>query len=304
MGTRAVLVVNGGSRRSAELAGPARLALEAAGIEIAEFIECAPDETETKLSSLRDRSGLVLVGGGDGTLGLAAGVFAGTEVTVGFLPFGTGNQLTKELGIPSDLEKAAQALASGKVVALDVARINGRAFMTVATVGLTTEIARNLVLKKQIGKLAYIPAAIKAAIRTEPFLYSLFVVGGETKGTAVQIVIGNGRSHAGPFWTAPDASLVDGNLTCYTVGPMSGREGAVTALFALVGTQNLLEGVNRFSGQAFKLSTQPPLPVVIDGEEAWFDSIEATIEPGALRALVPARYPVPAERLVQAALTD
>lgn len=297
-------MVNSGSRRSEESAESAKTALEEAGFEIEPYLPCQPDHLSQVLAELCESElPLVFVGGGDGTLSLAAGEFAHSQSVVGFVPLGTGNQLAKELGIPTDLAKTAVELAEGKVVSLDLARVNGRPLVTVATVGLSTEIARNLVLKQQIGKLSYVPAAIKAAIETEPFLYTLKTDDGTTTGTAIQIVIGNGRSHAGPFWTAPDASLSDGLLTCYTVGPMNGKEGAVAAGLALVGMQDRTEGISRFRGSSFELSTQPPLPVIIDGEEAWFDTIQASIEPGALQVLVPKAYVVPADRLIRGQLS-
>ena len=49
----------------------------------------------------------VVVAGGDGSLGTAAGVLAGGDVPLGILPLGTFNHFAKDLGIPLELEAAA-----------------------------------------------------------------------------------------------------------------------------------------------------------------------------------------------------
>src|SRR4051794_15792309 len=48
----------------------------------------------------------VVVGGGDGTVGAAAGVIAGTRIPFGVLPCGTLNHFARDAGIPVDLAEA------------------------------------------------------------------------------------------------------------------------------------------------------------------------------------------------------
>jgi diacylglycerol kinase family enzyme len=43
---------------------------------------------------------LLVVAGGDGTLGAAASVLAGTQTALGIIPFGTFNHFAKDLGFP------------------------------------------------------------------------------------------------------------------------------------------------------------------------------------------------------------
>jgi diacylglycerol kinase family enzyme len=49
---------------------------------------------------------VLVVGGGDGTLGSAASVLAGTKVALGVLPLGTLNHFAKDLGLPIELDAA------------------------------------------------------------------------------------------------------------------------------------------------------------------------------------------------------
>src|SRR5438477_4273099 len=54
---------------------------------------------------------LVIVGGGDGTIGAAAAAMIGTKTRLGILPLGTLNHFARDLGIPTDLDEAARLIA-------------------------------------------------------------------------------------------------------------------------------------------------------------------------------------------------
>jgi len=56
--------------------------------------------------AVKNGAGLVIVGGGDGTLTAAAGQLAKSKSVLGVLPLGTGNSFALSLGI-TDLEVAA-----------------------------------------------------------------------------------------------------------------------------------------------------------------------------------------------------
>ena len=55
----------------------------------------------------------IVVGGGDGTLGYAASVLAGTDIGLGILPLGTLNHLAKDLGLALDIDGALDVIAAG-----------------------------------------------------------------------------------------------------------------------------------------------------------------------------------------------
>ena len=78
----------------------------------------------------------VVVGGGDGTVGSAAGLLAGTDVPLGVLPLGTLNHFAKDLGMPLEVERACAAIAAGRTRRVDVAEVNGRVFVNNSAVGL------------------------------------------------------------------------------------------------------------------------------------------------------------------------
>lgn len=82
---------------------------------------------------------LVVAAGGDGTVNSVAAGLAGTGVAMGILPLGTANDLARELGIPRDLDAAAQRLVEGTPRSVDLGEVNGRPFCTVGGNALTAQ---------------------------------------------------------------------------------------------------------------------------------------------------------------------
>src|SRR5687767_888233 len=112
------LVVNGGSRKGREAGELARDRLAAAGGGEVRLY-AAPDGSQllaTLDEALASGPGLLVVGGGDGSVGAAAGKVAGTETMLGVLPLGTANDFARTLEIPSDLDGAVAAIVRGRVV--------------------------------------------------------------------------------------------------------------------------------------------------------------------------------------------
>jgi|GEM_PF-1447827 len=290
---------NEGSRRAAGEFNSALEALENAGIVFEEAKLCADHQELNDLVKSRTAAGakVVFVGGGDGTLGSVSEHFLRSETIFGAVPLGTGNQFAREVGIPNDLGAAAACLAAGRVAALDVGMCNDQGFLTVATMGLTTEIARGLVAKGVLGKASYGPAVLKAMQKVEPFHVEI-VGGSETiTGEMIQVVVCNGRTHAGPFLASPDATITDGMFDVYSLKPMSFGEMVGTGVLALAGKHTEVEEVDWMKTSTLSITTQPKIPVVLDGEEIWFDTLEFRVEKAGIKAIVGPDFRVPQERI-------
>src|SRR6185295_11411361 len=83
----------------------------------------APGSAEEAAALLRaapaDGYDLAVVAGGDGTVRLAVGSLAGSELPLGIVPLGTGNLLAATLGIPRDPSAAAARLATATTTTID-----------------------------------------------------------------------------------------------------------------------------------------------------------------------------------------
>lgn len=172
----------------------AREALKAAG---------GFDIREVEPASLADRvreaidSGArrVLVAGGDGSIGSAANVMAGTGTELAILPCGTLNHLAKDLGLPLDLEQAAQVGRSGIAVAVDSAVVNDRIFLNTSSVGAYVSFvrARDRIEHRLGYTIASIYAGIRLLVRMPTFRITVQVEGKEREYITPLVFIGVGE---------------------------------------------------------------------------------------------------------------
>ena len=99
----------------------------------------------------RQGCGLIIAGGGDGTINVIVNAIAGTGATLGILPMGTANDFARQLGLAQNLEVAARRIVSGRLKNVDVIAVNGRRFCTVGGLGLVTECAMSANRLKAAG---------------------------------------------------------------------------------------------------------------------------------------------------------
>jgi len=75
----------------------------------------------TKLANAaRDKYDLIIAAGGDGTINEVINGMANSKATLVIIPFGTTNVLACELGIPDNLEEAAELITKGKKIKMDL----------------------------------------------------------------------------------------------------------------------------------------------------------------------------------------
>ena len=114
----------------------------------------------------------VVVGGGDGSVSLAAHALAGTGKTLGVLPFGTLNLLARDLSMPAQIDAAIEAFGAARPRKVDLARVNGRFFHSLSGLGFFSQMARarEEVRGHPLGRLVDVGvAAFRALRRTSRF---------------------------------------------------------------------------------------------------------------------------------------
>jgi diacylglycerol kinase family enzyme len=148
----------------------ARGALEAVG----DFdIRDVPPATlgEHVKSAIAGGARRILVAGGDGSIGSAAGAIAGTGIELAILPCGTLNHLARDLSLPMNLEEAAQVAKTGHTVAVDAAVVNDRIFLNTSSVGAYVAFVRARErLERRVGyHLASLVAGVKLLVHMPTF---------------------------------------------------------------------------------------------------------------------------------------
>ena len=240
-----------------------------------------------------EKSEVVIVCGGDGTVMACVTALAGTDMPLALLPAGTGNLLARNLGIPLDDEEAALRIAlAGADRRIDVAAIEGHKFAVMAGLGFDAAMVRDAPegLKRAVGWPAYVVSGARH-LRGRGIRVRVTLDGGEPFSRRVQtVVVGNvGKLQAG-IPLLPDAEPDDGILDVVLIAPGSIVGWARVAGRVMARRGRVDRRVERFRAQHVLLETREPQPRQLDGDLIEDGtSMDIRIEPAALCVRVPAR---------------
>jgi len=168
---------------------------------------------------------LVVVGGGDGTLGRLAGILAEQGSALGILALGTRNHLARELGVPLDLPGAAALIAAGTVRAIDLARVNGEPFINNASVGLYPELVREREQRSTPKYIAAIPASFAVLKRLKHHRLQLSLPGPQSDSNVVTPMLFVGNNHY--------------TLEAGQIGKRDALDGGVLSIYAVAARRRL-----------------------------------------------------------------
>lgn len=236
----------------------------------------------------------VVAAGGDGTVALALRGTAGTTTPVGILPFGTGNQLALNFGIPLSLEEAVRVAVEGATERIDLGRIGDERFALIAGAGLDANVMAETTseMKSRLGVLAYFYAGLKNVVTAKPISYRITADEQEIEVQAVMVLLANaGLLGAGSLpvelQVAPKTSFQDGLLDVAVFAPRHLPDMAAmlwkVALKRYTGDDRMIF----LQARKVRVESDPPVAAQVDGEARGMTPIEAEIDPLAGRILVP-----------------
>jgi len=257
------------------------------------------DARRLAAQAVADGFDTVIAAGGDGTLnevlnGIGDAPEGFQRVRLGVLPLGTVNVFARELGLPTQPERAWQILRRGHERRIDLPYFFNDAaetreqiyFAQLAGAGLDSR-AIELVdwsVKKKIGPLAYVVAGLKAIGEPQA---EITVSDGTRSVTGELVLVGNGRKYGGDFRVFPDAKLDSGVLEI-CVFPKINWGVLARCGSRLLLTQTLPSaGVIRLRGPAFSLIAKTSTRFEVDGELAGHLPAQLGIVPAGLRVLIP-----------------
>jgi diacylglycerol kinase (ATP) len=288
---RALLLVNTRSRRGGELLRLAADKLKDHGITPIQG-ECGDREQMARcIKEYQDAVDLVVVGGGDGTMNAAAPGLVETGLPLGILPMGTANDLARTLGIPVDLDAAANIIVAGNRRRIDLGLVNGHPFFNVASIGLSAELAQQLTrdVKRRYGRLGYAVTAVRVLARARPFHATIASGDEAVRVKTLQIAVGNGRYYGGGNAVEKDAAIDDQRLDLYSLELSRAWKLALMARSFRYGEHGAWNEVRAIRAQEFDIRTRVPRPVNADGEIVTETPAHFTIRPAAVQVFVAPR---------------
>ena len=290
-----VLLNRGGGAVAADgqIAGKVEAALQAEGIEgTIELIDGG--DYAVRCRAIAERGDpLVIVGGGDGTIGAAASALVGTETRLGILPLGTLNHFARDAGIPTDLEGAVDAIANGVPRRVDIAEVNGKVFVNNSSVGLYPHMVRLREAQQAGGRskrLAMLSASLATLRSFRKHRLRIHAPGLEAPIETPLLFIGNNRYQVNLFGLGQREAIDQGELCLYAVRAHNRARllwAGLRGIFGRLDQQR--DFVTAYVTEAEIASDRARLGVATDGEQQWMETpLVYRVRPGALTIMVPA----------------
>lgn len=223
----------------------------------------------------------LVVIGGDGMVNLAAQAVAESSTVLAVLPFGSGNDFARGVGLPTEVEPAVDA-ALADPVAIDLMRIGERWAVSVATLGFSVAVNRRAnTMRHPSGSAKYTVATMLELrhLHAEPF--TLTVDGEERRRDAVLVTVANTSTFGGGMKISPAADPADGVLDLTLVGDTGRLQ--LLAWFRKVFDGSHLDHpmVETYRGRRISI-TSPATELWADGEPLGATPVTVEAVPGAL----------------------
>lgn len=262
---------------------------------VAAEIETPDDEAAARQAVSRaidDGAEVVVAAGGDGTVHLVVGGLLGTDVALGILPLGRVMNIARALGIPRDLDAAADILAAGALRAVDVGEArtadgHTRTFLETGSVGLNAAIFRE-VTRADEGELRSIVRTIWAAIRYRPARMRLELDDGVIETRALMVTASIGPYVGLGMTVAPGARLDDGRFDVSVFRRFSKLELLRHLAAIAFGRRQYAPQVRTYRSSRVRIASVHPLPARADMYDLGSTPVEFRTRPGALRVVAPA----------------
>ncbi len=284
--------VSGSGRARAEFE-KVRALLDAKGAGYAFACSEYPSHA-AKLAADAANSGypVVVAVGGDGTVNEAASALIYKETALGVLPFGTGNDLARAAGFPTNAEKGVAALLEGNVVKMDAGEANGLCFVNVAGLGFDVEVlARTLKYKDKYprGMTPYFLGILDALKHLRALHMTIEHDGERIECESILLTVGNGQYFGGGMRAVPMGDPFDGYFDCVYVDKLGVLKFLALLPGFLKGRHIGNPAVHHFRTKELTVSTAEDCVLDYDGDLKSGAPVTFRVLPGALRVIVPRR---------------
>lgn len=291
---RAVVLLNAAAGGARDDSLRIAAVLRRAGID-AEVRQINPLElTATARRAIESGARLVVAAGGDGTINAVASAVAGSQAVLGILPVGTLNHFARDLGLPADLDQAAQVLASGQIRMVDAGEVNGRLFVNNCSIGLYPSLVIRRERQRQRlgrGKWLAMLLAFLSLFKRYPLFRVAFDIAGRPQRCATPLLfVGNNHYQTDLLNIGHRLSLSGGQLSVYLADAPSRLRLLRLVFRALFGKLATIRDFQSMSVTSLTVeSRKRRLRMAMDGEVLRMrPPLIFRVRPGELRVMVPA----------------
>lgn len=163
----------------------------------------------------------VVTAGGDGSAHLVTQVIAETDVALGLVPAGTGNDAARALGLPRhDPAEAVDLILNGAPRSIDLGKVGATWFLTIMAAGfdaITNDRAGRMSFPP--GSSVYTAAVLRELPSFRPLSYVLDLDGEQRELDAMLIAVGNTEFYGGGLQMCAGADPADGFFDVVIIHP-------------------------------------------------------------------------------------
>lgn len=287
---RITLLVNprSGGGRSILTAPKVSNMLSAAGASVdVQFTSSMPDAVARARDIVAGGADALVTVGGDGMASVGLNACAGTDVALGIIPSGTGNDFCRGLGLPSSPAAACRVIAAGRTRQVDLLSAVGpgeswqRYVGSIVSTGYDALVNRATNRSAQFGALSYAVVALRELRRFKPIHYRLEIDGEYREVDAIVVAVGNAGYFGGGVKILPDFSVTDGLLDVTIVHAV--HPSLLVWLFPqLWGGKNITHPALEKIRAKRVVVDGDGLFAMADGEELGDVPVTSTVAPGVL----------------------
>jgi diacylglycerol kinase family enzyme len=237
------------------------------------------------LEKLVGPTALIIVAGGDGTIGWVVRKLVDTKHPLGILSLGTFNNFAKSLHLPTTVDAAIRVIKTGNPHPITLGRLNGKIFLEAAAIGLFGETiaAGESAKDKAFGAFA---EDVKHIAEARPFTYELT---GDIRGsgTAMSLVFTNTTS-IGSQMPVSDKTPVDPYLELSVHAGATRRDIIKRVLARAVLSKHKEGGLGQvFKFRKLEVITKPKVRIYADNAQLGRTPATITAELSALQVILP-----------------
>lgn len=209
----------------------------------------------------------VIAVGGDGSVHEIGIELIDTDVALGIIPTGSGNGISRHLGISNKIEDAIDEVFRGEIRRLDTFTVNGVPAIGFCGSGIDAHVAKAFDEATERGFSNYVKLSIDAFSHYQPQFYTLLLDGKDTiVQQAYTVVVANITQFGNNAYINPEGEDDDGLLDVILV-----KDVPPTALMALA-SRLFLHSIHKSKwvktarAKRVELITNHPVAYQIDGE--------------------------------------
>ncbi len=248
----------------------------------------------------RDKFRKIVVVGGDGTMNeVVNGIFRQkqfptTEISLGMITVGTGNDWGRMFGIPGDYLEAIKILTGNQTFIQDAGEVSfcnadepgNRYFVNIAGMGFEAAVVQKTNKLKEKGKggaFLYLFNIFTSLVNFKHVEAMISVDGLDMENKIFNINVGIGKYGGGGMMPSPNAILDDGLFDLTIIRKLSKPRVILNLKRLYNGSIHKHPKVDSYTGKSIRVESADTIHLETDGENLGHTPVEFSIIPKSVR---------------------